>query len=91
MSTVPVIIIARHSKVCALAIDLISNMVLMVVPIRGEDPRLAEMGVAEEMKKWSEKVHREEILNVGPRVLRPSRFVVRLFIENSDSANLYRN
>jgi hypothetical protein len=47
MSTVPEVIVARHCGVRVFALSLVTNLVIVDPTPRGDDPRLAEVGLDE--------------------------------------------
>jgi hypothetical protein len=63
MSTVPEIIIARHSGVRVLALSLVTNSVVLDAGPRGDDPRLTGVGTEELLRLLDAgKANHEEVL-----------------------------
>jgi purine-nucleoside phosphorylase len=66
MSTVPEIIVARHSGIRVLAMSLVTNNSVLESGPRGDDPELAQVTGAELLSSSEKgKANHEEVLQAG--------------------------
>jgi len=66
MSTVPEIVVARHSGIRILAFSLVTNNAVLEAGVRGDDPTIQDMS-NDEMRKYLEKgmANHIEVLETG--------------------------
>ncbi|KAI5297046.1 hypothetical protein KEM55_005212 [Ascosphaera atra] len=66
MSTLPEVVVARHSGMRVLALSLVTNMCVCTPPMRGDEPRIQKMSAQELTDMVNEgKANHEEVIEAG--------------------------
>jgi len=83
MSTVPEIIVARHSKIRILAFSLVTNMAVLEPSVRGDDQRVQGMN-AEQLKEFlsSGRASHVDVLKEGGRAAADMQELVKDILEH---------
>ena len=83
MSTVPEIIVARHSGIRVLAFSLVTNKAVMEVGVRGDDPDIEAMAV-EELQEYlsSGKADHSEVLEAGKQAAEDIQQLVKAIVSD---------
>ncbi|KAF2095299.1 purine nucleoside phosphorylase-like protein [Rhizodiscina lignyota] len=85
MSTVPEIIVARHSGIRVLALSLVTNSAVLEAGPRGDDPAIAGMNVAELEEYLSRgRANHEEVLEAGREAAKDMVGLVRQILVDLD-------
>jgi purine-nucleoside phosphorylase len=83
MSTVPEVIVARHSEIRILAFSLVTNKAVLEPNMRGDDQRVQGMN-AEQLKEFLSRgrASHEEVLKEGRRAAADMQELVKDILEH---------
>jgi purine-nucleoside phosphorylase len=82
MSTVPEVVVARHSGIKVLAFSLVTNKCVLDAPVAGNDPRVLEAS-SEELDKLMKtgSANHEEVLAAGQEAAKVMQIFVKQIVE----------
>ena len=83
MSTVPEVIVARHSEIRILAFSLVTNKAVLEPSVRGDDQSVQDMN-AEQLKEFLSRgrANHEEVLEEGRRASIDMQELVKDILEH---------
>lgn len=83
MSTVPEIVVARHSGIRVLAFSLVTNSAVLEAGPRGDDPTIQAMNKAELDEHLGKgKANHEEVLEAGREAAKDMQALVKQIISD---------